>query len=683
MKIGRHPAQLSFLLSAIALLLIPLTSGDASAEPDPDEDLTALIAAAGNAEDHPDATAVIVLDRTETEVEESGLSHVVQHRVIKILTEAGGRDQGHQRFDYDPATQDLEIRRVVIHRVGGTIEPVDPGAAADVIAPARSIYWGVRMRLLALPRLRIGDAVEIETYRKGFQIAYLGAEQAPAAGRTTTGDQADDDRYIPPMRGHFYDVVLFQGPLPIVEQTYTVRTPRDKPLQFAVYNGEVFSSVTFDATHFTYRFWRGDLPPAPREWRSPRTSDYVPKVVMATVQDWGEKSRWFYQANAQQFATTPEITAQVHELTRGADSVDEKIAAINHWVAQEIRYCGLNMGAGEGYTLHPGEMIYTERSGVCKDIAGMSITMLRAAGLEVYPAMTMAGARVEAIPADQFNHCVGAVRLADGSFRMIDPTWIPFSRYDWSLAEGEQHYVIGTPEGEDLEITVAFSPEENRVSLKVSGTIADDGALDGHLELAAYGYPETRLRRNLGNVPRPEAHRRLAHWLAALSPGAELLDAQYDDPADFSRPLRLRLDFRLPGYGSVGETTVTWAPITPQLIMANYSGLFRFAARDLPEERSTPALIWFPQQVKIDEEIRVAKGYRAQVGTGVWAVDEPDGFASCRLTAEPDGRKLRLHGTIRIEGRTITVDHWPVFQATVRQVEELGTIRFVATRKGV
>ena len=87
--------------------------------------------------------------------------------------------------------------------------------------------------------------------------------------------------------------------------------------------------------------------------------------------------------------------------------------------------------------------------------------------------------------------------------------------------------------------------------------------------------------------------------------------------------------------------------------------------------------------MEIDEEIRVPKGYRSHAGAGVWAVDEPDSFASCRLTAESDGRKLRLRGDVRIEGRTVTVNRWPVFQATVRQVEELGTTRLVATRKGV
>lgn len=53
------------------------------------------------------------------------------------------------------------------------------------------------------------------------------------------------------------------------------------------------------------------------------------------------------------------------------------------------------MGTGEGYTLHKGTMIFRDRSGVCKDKAGMLITMLRAAGFESYPAMTMAGSRID------------------------------------------------------------------------------------------------------------------------------------------------------------------------------------------------------------------------------------------------------------------------------------------------
>ena len=42
------------------------------------------------------------------------------------------------------------------------------------------------------------------------------------------------------------------------------------------------------------------------------------------------------------------------------------------------------------------------------------ISMLRMAGFEAYPAMTMAGSRVESIPADHFNHSVAVVKLSYG-----------------------------------------------------------------------------------------------------------------------------------------------------------------------------------------------------------------------------------------------------------------------------
>ena len=81
------------------------------------------------------------------------------------------------------------------------------------------------------------------------------------------------------------------------------------------------------------------------------------------------------------------------------------------------------MGKGEGYTLHDTKMNYTDRCGVCKDIAGTLVSFLRMAGFEAYPAMTMAGSRVESIPADHFNHCVAVVKLADGTYMPLDPTW--------------------------------------------------------------------------------------------------------------------------------------------------------------------------------------------------------------------------------------------------------------------
>lgn len=664
-----HKLALRWLV-AVAVL----TAAGAVAQPAPADDLPALIAAAGDAEDHPGAATVVVFDRTDSDVEATGLAHVVNHTLVKVLTESGGVALGTQRFDYDPVTQAITLRKVQVHRAAGGTETVDPASAVDFPQPAHAIYWGARMLTLQLPRLAVGDAVEIETYRKGFMLAYLD----PAGG--------EDSRYIPPMRGHWYDVQVFQGSAPIKEKTVVVRSPREKPLQFSVYNGEVFSATNFDSTHFTYRFWKRDCPPLPTEWRGAAASDVAAKVVMASTEGWPQKSRWFWEANQHQFDTNPEIDALVAGITRGLRTDEAKVAALNHWAAQNIRYCGLNMGAGEGYTLHPGDMVLRERSGVCKDIAGMAITLCRAAGYEVYPAMTMAGSRVEPVPADQFNHCVGAWKKADGSWEMLDPTWIPFARANWSLSEGEQHYVIGTPWGEELAAIRAYAPQENQLAITVRGEIDAAGTLRGRVELRAAGEADTRLRRTIGQTPRDRIAADLRGWLSRLAPGTELGAWRAGDPVDFGRAMWLDAPFVVPGFATVGRTTVVWHSPAATLAFADYGGTVRLAAvrsQTSTETRETPLFLWWAQDLTLDEEIRPPKGFRPEnVTDDAWRAGEAADFAACDLRAETTDKSVRVLGTVRFDRRLVPAADWPALRGAVSAFDAAANTRLVARKKG-
>ena len=656
-----------FLAVFLGLLVFSAAVLATASEP---EDLPVLIAAAGTADDHENADQVVVLDRTTVEVEESGLAHINNRKVTKVLTEDGARDLVFQRFDYDPATQDIEVKNVVVHRADGTSEVVDLAGLVDVIAPAWAIYWGACMLGLDLPRLEVGDAVEIATYRKGFQIAYLGEEAA------------DESKYIPPMRGHYYEVVFFQGNHPIIEKTYTLTTPRTMPVQFEVYNGEVASSHSYDDQSFTYVFRKENVPAAEHEWSSPDLSDYATKVVLATVQNWEEKSRWFCEVNEGQFDTTPEIDAKVAEITAGLRSDKDKIAAINHWVAQNIRYCGVNMGEGEGYTLHPGDMIFRERSGVCKDIAGMSITMLRAAGYEVYPAMTMAGARVEATPADQFNHCVVALRHDGGDWEMLDPTWVPYSRFNWSRAEGEQHYVIGSPEGEGLSAIRTYTAEENGVKMTIEAKLDVDGNLRGSLALRPRGYSDTRLRRTVGSNPKATIEPNLRRWLATLAPGAVVTEFKFGDPTDWDQDMTLDLEFEVPGFAGVGDGTLSWRPLGSRLVMANYSRMFGLARADLAEERQNPLLIWNTQQIEIHETVELPRGFAVAEAPADVTAGSATGSGFCDFQWQAEGRKLGLKGKVVAADRTVPPERWPDLRAAIESFTGLGDTWLLATKGG-
>jgi len=144
----------------------------------------------------------------------------------------------------------------------------------------------------------------------------------------------------------------------------------------------------------------------------------------------------------------------------------------------------------------------------------------------------------------------------------------------------------------------------------------------------------------------------------------------------------IEVEFRVPGYATVGQKTVSFQPISAQLIMANYNGIFRFAGEDLSEERNTPALIWYAMAVHIDERIKLPKGFKPAVPPGDWQTGQDKDFASCQLNIEPQGRSINIAGTIRVDSRTISVENWPVFHKTVEKLKNFGTTKIIAKRKG-
>jgi transglutaminase-like putative cysteine protease len=656
---------------AAAVLLLLSTFPAAAQQPSPPEDdeaLRARIAEAGSAETHPGEHLVTVLRWTDVEVEPSGLSHVRERTVVKCLDEQGAARLSRLRLDYDPASNTIQLVGARILRRDGSVEELSPKDAVDLPQPQRAIYWGPRMKLLGVPRLAPGDALETRTYRKGFQIAYLDdvAEEGPG-GSTAAGDE----RYVPPMRGHFYDVVTFEEPHPVELRYYEVRLPRDKPLQYEVYHGPVGSYVTFDDEWLTYSFWKSDLDPFRHEPSSVAFSDATPKVVMATVQDWEAKSRWFAEVNVDQFQANEAIREQVQQLIAGAETDREKIAAITHWVANNIRYSGVSMGEGEGYTLHPGPMVWRNRAGVCKDKAGMAITMLRVAGFDVWPAMTMAGSRVERIPADQFNHCVAAVRQQDGEFLMVDPTWVPFSRELWSSAEGEQDYLVGTLEGEPLERMPSFDPHDHRLTVVSEAELRADGSLAGTLTVTGHGYSDQRVRRQLlHSLGSADRQAWFEEMVARLGPGArvEPVDAATERILDLSQPLSLEIRYEVPAFAVVGEDGMYFHPPTARHLITS-GALAPYLRLDSPAERQHPILTWAPRMRVARETLKLPEGFRVAHLPGDRAIE---GEAALLNThAEVSEGVLSYEYTLAIREREIPVEHQETLRRVVREAKTL------------
>jgi len=262
--------------------------------------------------------------------------------------------------------------------------------------------------MIELGRLEKGDAFEVFLFKKGFTYALLEADN-------------DDEKYIPPMRGHFYDIVPFWSSVPTLSKVYQVSIPNTKKVNYKVYNGKIKISKQNLGEKTLYDFSQKNIFPVNKEPDMVALSDVATKLLISTSPDWYTKSKWFYHVNEDygSFESTPVIDKKVKEILKRAASENDSVSLLTYWVADEIRYFGLTMGKGEGYTLHKGSMTFKDRCGVCKDKAGMLVTMLRSAGFEAYACMTMAGSRIDYIAADQFNHSVTIVRLSDGKLHLF------------------------------------------------------------------------------------------------------------------------------------------------------------------------------------------------------------------------------------------------------------------------
>lgn len=614
---------------------------------------------AGKPSDYPNANLLVIFDSTFSNVQESGLTFVNTHKLYKVFTPEGALQLDVVKYDYDPLSAYVDIQKVVIYRANGDTEVLDTSKVLDYPAPARMIYWGAREKMIQVGHLDPGDAVEVFLFKKGFTYALLGDPE-----------NDDDSKYIPPMKGQFYDIVPFWSDEPVLEKVYIANLPADKTLQYEFYNGEAQSSAIRKGDRMIYTFSKKDIMPMKHEPNMVAMSDVAPKLLMSTSPDWYAKSIWFYKVNEDfgSFDVSPDIKAKVDEILKGAKTEMDSVSRLTHWVADEVRYSGISMGCGEGYTLHKGEMTFTDRCGVCKDKAGMLVTMLRAAGFKSYPAMTMAGSRIDYIPADQFNHSVTVVKLSDGKYHLLDPTWVPFVRELWSSAEQQQNYLMGLPEGADLGITPVSPPEKHFIRMFGNAELSVDGTLSGEIIIRAEGQSDAAVRRMFTSSYKDNWNNVIEAELKRVNPAAQLIETTYDDPYDYMKgPIRISLKYRIPGYALMSDN---------HIILKSFiaSGFLKRAMAELYMDTDLQNRI-YPFRDRCSRLVELSEAIKLPGIFELAYAPEKDKFIDSTATFDGNyqlslaGKTLRMNQLAIFNKRIYQADEWPSYARAVKDQE--------------
>lgn len=613
----------------------------------------------------------VLLDSTSVEVSDLGSGKFVIRRVVQINNENGALANRVVKYDYDPLTAFAEFAEMKVYHPDGTVTDMDVAKACDYAAPARAIYWGARQIMMEPGMLEPGDVVDYTIHKKGFTYALLAS------------DVNDEERFVPPMRGEFYDIVPFWVSSPTVHKVYRVSVPREKDVQYEFFQGDCGSSVKFDGDRRVYTFTVDNAMPTVSEPNMVDLYDVAPKLMMSSTPDWTEKSLWFNKVNEDygSFDPTPEAQKKVDELLRGKTDEMERIAILTHWVADNMRYSGISMGKGEGYTLHNTQTNFTDRAGVCKDKAALLISMLRMAGFEAYPAMTMAGSRIEKIPADHFNHCVAVVKLSNGQYMPLDPTWVPFNRELWSSAEQQQNYLPGVPEGSDLLLTPVSAPENHFFKLTANTRLLPDGTLEGEVTVNAEGQSDAAVRRPFLQSFVERVGRSLEAELQRVSPQAKLSGYSCPDAKDYQKgPVVLKMKFTIPDYAVAGDGVMICRPF----VLSNlYSGVKSFMRINTSKEsRDYGFKDSCSRLVELKETMTLPKGYRMDGVSGTGNnVNVDSDIASFSSSVSGADNKVTIDARLSLGKRVYEAGEWSDFRSAVNAYKDLADSEFVFVKK--
>ena len=506
-----------------------------------DRDATLVAAQDVTAERYPDADTVLVDAHTWVRYNDDGT--YVQHdeRYQKVLTREGVVSLKSLSSWFTVPYNTTRFVLVEVIRPDGTAIPVDVAANSRVMIDRSQMDANIynpndKILSVNLPELGIGDVVH---YRM------------------------EDDFSKVRIPGSFSDMVMLEGPYPIVHTAYTLVAPAALPLQRTVLRDPVGDTVIHSSRRVGENIiydWEGrHIPQAFPESDMPSFHTVSQRALLSTIPDWEWISRWYWKLSEPHLEqVTPAMKARVKELIQGTDTPEEQIRAIFTWVSQDVRYLGLTLEKNApGYEPHPVNMTFERKAGVCRDKAALLVAMLRLGGFDAYPVLIMSGPKKDPeVPLPFFNHAISAVRMPDGRYLLMDST-DEHSRELFPPYLNNCSYLVATPSGETLHTSPIVPARDNVLKITTKAKLTAEGSLEAKSQMRFLGINDSAYRGFFARAPQEQQQAYFEQALKDAFPGAVLrkMEILPKKIMDTSATLMVQLDFEVP-HALVGKNQV-------------------------------------------------------------------------------------------------------------------------------
>jgi len=435
-----------------------------------------------------------------------------------------------------------------------------------------------------------------------------------------------------------------------------------------------------------YMVWemRG-LPELKSEPMSPAVSDLVPELVVSyapatggdskrVFQSWQSVGRWYADIVATQTVADDTIRQTATGLVAGRTDPVDRIRAVTRFV-QGVRYLNVAMGRSTAEP-HPAPQILKNRFGDCEDKSVLTITLLKAIGVDAWPMLARTssiGSLEPSFPApNQFNHVIVAIkapaetdfpsRLDGGPLGQVvifDPTDSTTGLGDLGRWLQGTRAVISHAQHGGLVTLPTLPPDSSTRDLDMTVTFAPAGGIGVKAKVTYTGQYAAAKRWHYGEVRGEKRKEEIASHLASHYGKAEVksLEVQGVDSPDEPIVMTLELAMPLPG-----RDLGTMRTMATQFLLASSADILN------ETERKTPLRIDGGYQETDRLTIELPAGWRALEPYP--ASEAQSAVGSYSVTASAEKEKLTVLRTLSVKPATVApADYAPVkkfFDAVAR-----------------
>ena len=294
---------------------------------------------------------------------------------------------------------------------------------------------------------------------------------------------------------------------PVERAILTIKAPSGTPVRHLALGTDIEPTVT-NGKEIQYTWDLQGIPYFDREPWGPGSFDQKISVYTATslfevegtegdMSSWQTFGQWYGRLSEGRDELPPATVAELQSIVKGADTDIEKARRLYRRLQEKTRYVNVNLGIG-GWQTYPAIYVDERGYGDCKALTNYMYSMLKAVGVEAYPALIRNGGYIPPVldqfPCNQFNHVI--LYLPNGD---SEPIWlectsqtIPFGHI--SASNEDRPALVIKPTGGELIRTPKSGSDANR---QIRTAIVQlDGAGDATVDLsAAYtGNQQDRVR---------------------------------------------------------------------------------------------------------------------------------------------------------------------------------------------